>query len=126
MIFTSDQEPLIVRLRARRAEVLAAIGADPDADTPVELDQTRQGRLSRIDAISQSKMSRATRDRMKIELRRVDAAITRIENRTFGKCCSCGEPIERERLESDPATPFCLPCLEDMADERGNTSRSRR
>jgi DnaK suppressor protein len=126
MIISSDQEPFIVKLRARRAELLAAIGSDHDVDKPVELDQARQGRLSRMDAISQSEMSRATRDRMKVELRRVEAAITRIENRTFGKCCSCGEPIERARLQSDPATPFCLPCLEDMADERGKTDRSRR
>lgn len=126
MLISNDQDPLIVTLRARRAELLGALESSVDADKPVELDQARQGRLSRMDAISQSEMSRATRERTKTELRRVEAAINRIENRSFGACCGCGEPIERARLESDPATPFCLPCLEDLSVPRGNNDRTRR
>lgn len=103
MTTTDNQQPLILKLRARRAELLAALAVDPGDDEPVELDKTR----------------------LKTELRRVDAAIGRVESRTYGRCCQCSDPIDRARLESDPATPFCMPCFEDMADERDRSARNR-
>jgi DnaK suppressor protein len=40
-------------------------------------------------------------------LREVREALQRIENGTYGKCISCGRPIEPDRLEAVPWTPFC-------------------
>ncbi|MGH6916449.1 MAG: TraR/DksA family transcriptional regulator, partial [Geminicoccaceae bacterium] len=28
----------------------------------------------------------------------------------YGSCVTCGEPIEPQRLELDPAIPLCLAC----------------
>ncbi len=38
----------------------------------------------------------------------VDAALARMESGTFGLCEVCHEPIETDRLISDPLTRFCL------------------
>jgi RNA polymerase-binding transcription factor DksA len=40
----------------------------------------------------------------------INAALARIDERTFGKCQSCGAVISDERLKALPYTPFCLRC----------------
>jgi len=40
-------------------------------------------------------------------LAQVRDALQRIENGTYGKCIDCGRPIEPERLEAVPWTPYC-------------------
>ena len=78
----------------------------------VELDQTRVGRLSRMDAMQAQAISIATNARRKTELRRIAAALQRIENDEYGNCLSCDEPIVQGRLEIDPAATLCIDCAE--------------
>jgi RNA polymerase-binding protein DksA len=40
----------------------------------------------------------------------IDAALTRIEEGTYGVCTSCGKPIAEERLEARPWAPLCIDC----------------
>ena len=44
------------------------------------------------------------------ELRRIDAALARIEAGSYGICQMCGESIAEPRLEFVPDTPFCTAC----------------
>ena len=44
------------------------------------------------------------------ELRMIQAALSRINDGTFGVCVACGEPISNERLEVLPHTPRCRNC----------------
>ena len=44
------------------------------------------------------------------DIRRIDFALKRIENGQYGLCTNCGVPIELERLEFMPETPFCSEC----------------
>ncbi|HEV8591737.1 MAG TPA: SpoIIE family protein phosphatase [Pyrinomonadaceae bacterium] len=48
----------------------------------------------------------------------VDAALKRFENRTFGLCETCHDPIEPERLLADPLIRVCLG---DLTDRQRNT-----
>jgi DnaK suppressor protein len=99
-------------LHKRREELLAvAQTADSAADT-VELDQTRQGRLSRMDALQQQAMSRETNRRRDLELRRISSALARIESGDYGYCVTCDEAIAQGRLEVDPAAEQCIRCAE--------------
>jgi sigma-B regulation protein RsbU (phosphoserine phosphatase) len=41
-------------------------------------------------------------------LREVDAALSRIDQGTFGVCLACHESIEKERLFADPLVQYCL------------------
>lgn len=117
---TTTSPYIIFRLRARRDELLAALSTEDLGEQPVELDQSRVGRLSRIDAIAQSEMAKASRSLLQTELRRVDAAIVRVEKRTYGSCCRCQQPVGRERLQADPATPFCMACFKELEAEKAS------
>ena len=44
------------------------------------------------------------------ELRRIDAALERINAGTYGVCVRCGEDISEERLDAVPTTPLCRNC----------------
>ncbi len=44
------------------------------------------------------------------EIRAVERALKRITLGTYGTCVSCGEPIERERLEAYPTANRCAVC----------------
>ncbi|MGB1199394.1 MAG: TraR/DksA family transcriptional regulator [Thalassotalea sp.] len=46
----------------------------------------------------------------KIELQRVEDALTRIENGGYGKCAECESDIMPERLSALPYTTFCINC----------------
>ena len=76
----------------------------------VELDQTRVGRLSRMDALQGQAMSQETNRRRQIQLKNIDAALNRIDEGNFGYCQNCDEEIAVKRLEIDPATPLCITC----------------
>lgn len=52
------------------------------------------------------------RDRERLLLSMIDAALERIEAGTFGGCESCEEPIETKRLEARPMTTLCFSCKE--------------
>ena len=45
-----------------------------------------------------------------MELRKIEAALGRIEDGSFGICARCGEEIATERLAAVPHTPFCRDC----------------
>ncbi len=77
---------------------------------PVELDQSRVGRLSRMDALQDQAMAQALNDRRDLEIKRIDAALLRLDDGDYGYCTTCGEEIEPRRLELDPAAPQCLVC----------------
>lgn len=44
------------------------------------------------------------------EVKRIDAALQRIEDGDYGVCRKCGEDISAERLKLLPDTPFCKRC----------------
>jgi len=43
-------------------------------------------------------------------LKKIDEAISRIENGTFGICDDCGNEIDIKRLEARPVTTMCIEC----------------
>ncbi|MDW8361169.1 MAG: TraR/DksA C4-type zinc finger protein [Myxococcales bacterium] len=47
-------------------------------------------------------------------LAKIDKALKRIEDGTFGICESCGEDIHVKRLEARPETTLCIRCKEDQ------------
>lgn len=98
------------RLRAQLDELTAYDAASAADQAPVELDQTRQGRLSRMDALQGQAMAQATAERRSRQRARVRAALARIAADEFGYCVRCQNPIARARLDLDPAIPVCVTC----------------
>ena len=78
----------------------------------VELDQARVGRLSRMDAMQAQAMSQATGRRRELMLKKITAALARMDKDDYGLCRSCDEPINPKRLEYDPTAILCVSCAE--------------
>ena len=76
----------------------------------VELDQSRVGRLSRIDALQGQAMNNAIAARRHNKLLAIEAALERLEEKEFGYCVKCGDEIALKRLELDPTVAQCLGC----------------
>ena len=106
----SGLEEVRTRLEARRDELRTLIAGAVGDGAPVELDQARLGRLSRMDAMQGQAMAQETARRRGVELQRIDAALARIDAGDYGYCVRCDEPIEPGRLKIDPATPTCVAC----------------
>ena len=106
-------DALRARLVEERVELIRAGEADEESRRPVELDQTRLGRLSRMDALQAQAMAIETDRRRGVEMNRIEAALKRFKNGEFGYCLSCDVEIPAKRLEFDPATPFCVDCAGD-------------
>lgn len=75
-------------------------------DLPDEIDQ----------ASSEYAQSMAFRllDREKLLLAKINKAIQRITDGTFGLCERCEEPISVKRLEARPVTTLCIRCKEEQ------------
>ncbi len=59
------------------------------------------------------------REREQKLLKKIDEALERIANGTFGICESCGEEISLKRLEARPVTTLCIECkTRQEADEK--------
>jgi DnaK suppressor protein len=52
------------------------------------------------------------RDRERLLLSKIDDAMSRIEDGTFGSCDDCEEAIEPRRLEARPMSTVCVACKE--------------
>lgn len=99
------------KLLSARDELRELLESRRDATATVELDQSRVGRLSRMDALQQQAMARNTLQRAELQLRRIDAALERCEAGSYGYCLDCGEPIDPRRLELDPTATRCVDCV---------------
>lgn len=102
-------EALHAALLKLQAELPLLISRSDDDVKPVELDQPI-GRLSRMDAIQQQKMSAATRLASERRLKLVEQALRFFDSGEYGDCRSCEEPIGFARLQARPETPLCLAC----------------
>lgn len=97
-------------LLSQKQALLKAEETGEQAEQAVELDQTRVGRLSRMDAMQAQAMSIETGRRRRQKLLQIEAALKRIEEDEYGYCQECGEDIAPERLEADPTALFCITC----------------
>lgn len=99
-------------LNERWSEINELIETGDNAAQQVELDQTRVGRLSRMDAMQAQAMSVEAKRRREIELSRIKSALKRIEDDSYGECLQCFEMISIARLEHNPSAPLCIQCAE--------------
>ena len=105
-----DTEHSKQKLLNLKKELQQVDESSKEAASTVELDQTRVGRLSRMDALQGQALSKATRQRRETELQRIATALSRIEKGDYGYCLECDKKIAAARLEIDPAAPLCINC----------------
>jgi DnaK suppressor protein len=102
------------KLLKLRAELQAIAELGDESAAVVELDQAKVGRLSRMDAMQAQAMAQASSVRREQMLRRIEAALKRIDNDDYGFCKECDEPINPKRLEFDPTVVLCIDCASKL------------
>ncbi|WP_439577524.1 TraR/DksA family transcriptional regulator [Elioraea sp.] len=105
-----NEEAIRTRLVAERAVLEQVSQGAAELRAPVDLDQQSVGRLSRMDSLQVQAMALATEERRRQQIARIDAALKRLDEGTYGDCVICGEAIAPKRLEFDPAVPTCINC----------------
>lgn len=50
-------------------------------------------------------------------LKKIDNALDKIEQGTYGKCEACGQEIDLKRLEARPVTNMCIECKTEQEEE---------
>jgi len=103
-------EQFKLALLKERALLTRTVEAESESAKTVELDQSKVGRLSRMDALQGQAMSQETKQRHETGLRNITAALSRIESGDYGYCSRCDEVISTGRLEVDPAASLCINC----------------
>ncbi len=105
-----DIESLKTRLIEQREMLLDVAESSREAARTVELDQSRVGRVTRMDAMQAQAMAKESDRRRLLALQRIKGALQRIENGDYGICVTCDEPIAASRLEADPGALLCIDC----------------
>ncbi|CAI2719606.1 TraR/DksA family transcriptional regulator [Nitrospina watsonii] len=100
------------QLLSMQAELQALEAASKKSAKPVELDQARMGRLSRMDAMQDQQMAQEAARRNQQMLTKIEGALRRIDAGRFGDCFVCGEEIDPRRLHADPTNTRCIACAE--------------
>ncbi len=104
-------------LEARKTEILAARDSQKENVAPKELDQSRVGRLSRMDALQQQAMSKASEQLVLQELGRITTALSRIDSGDYGYCILCDDEIAEKRLRFDASLLTCITCAQEAENE---------
>lgn len=98
------------RLNSLREEIIKVMNwrdsATEKGDALDEIDQAND--------MIEREMGYVMSSNMRSNLDQVDEALTRIADRTFGKCLHCGQDISIKRLELLPFARFCVPCQEKL------------
>lgn len=74
-------------------------------------------------SLIQQQINCAIRDREYIKLRRIDAALDRVAEGTYGHCEDCEEEIGMKRLENQPWAELCITHAEEREREESQIAR---
>jgi len=107
-----ETEQIRQKLLLLKAEFQELEETSKEARQPVELDQARVGRLSRMDAMQIQQMAQETTRRQQRQLLMIEGALRRIEADEYGYCFVCGEEIDIRRLSVAPTNTRCIECAE--------------
>ena len=99
-------------LRSLKSELEQALNASDQSAKPVDLEQPI-GRLSRMDAIQNQQIAKASRRNHELRLRLVLAAINNLEGGDYGLCTRCDGPIDFRRLKARPEARMCIDCARE-------------
>ncbi|WP_424973179.1 TraR/DksA C4-type zinc finger protein [Dinoroseobacter sp. S76] len=92
-----------VALRARRRALLNQLREDQIAA------QTRR-QMGGCATADQARLDDQASRRAARQLRRLQAALGRVADGSYGICMQCGGRISAQRLDEDPSTTLCASC----------------
>jgi DnaK suppressor protein len=107
-----DLRLLQTRLEHRRSELRVEIDTAAAAERARAAARTAGVHDGKDDAGDRASgaVQAAEAERDRTELQRVDAALQRIADGSYGRCADCGEPIDVRRLRAQPSAARCARC----------------
>ena len=109
---TQDMEQFKQQLLELKTELVTLGKSLEESGKTVELDQSRMGRLSRMDAMQGQQMALEASRRRNLKVAGIGVALRRIESGDYGYCLECGEEIDQRRLKADPINDHCIDCAD--------------
>ena len=85
------------------SETEGDVSSDPTDQAVQELDRNRLLRF---------------KDRERKLIRKIEKAINRIDEGTYGNCEACTAPISEARLKARPMTTLCIDCATELESEK--------
>ncbi|MCQ2059822.1 MAG: TraR/DksA family transcriptional regulator [Bacteroidaceae bacterium] len=98
-------------LSLRDYEVLKASLMNTDNNRAEDTAPTYKVLEEGANTLSKEETTRLAQRQMKF-IQSLQAALVRIENKTYGVCRECGELIPKERLNAVPHATLCIKCKE--------------
>jgi DnaK suppressor protein len=95
---SSNLLPFAKRLKELQQEVQVTVALAKSAAQRLKLDQSKVGRLSRIDAMQGQAMAQANIQRQLALLLNIEKALKKINTGSYGLCLECDEVIASARL----------------------------
>jgi DnaK suppressor protein len=96
-LLLTKRSELLSTSRAKLNVLVGTGGAAPEDLAPVFHDQFIALRLNRLEYL---------------QLKLIEAALQRMDSKSYGVCEDCGEAISRRRLEAIPWADRCIGCQE--------------
>jgi len=115
-------ETLRDRLEAERRRLLERYDEAAEREEEISLGEA-EDMVDRAEDSWDKEELFAEREEERQELVRIEEALERLRDGTYGACFYCGEPIPFARLETVPATRYCTIHQEQL--EQGKIDESR-
>ncbi|MGE3261534.1 MAG: TraR/DksA family transcriptional regulator [Bacteriovoracia bacterium] len=117
-------QALLLQLQAQRDEILSngkTIRVDFSVDQNEILDEVD---MALADTERGMKMRLGNRE--SLYFRKVEEALLRIKDGTYGQCLGCGGEISVKRLEARPTAELCIECKEAAERSEALNAEGRR
>ncbi len=109
-------EQIKKKLEVKRQETMEFLGQMEKETRSLEVDSPQDSADRCVVSMSKESLFECSSQRRTV-LRLIDAALGRVADGTFGVCITCGEDIQKQRLQAVPWTQFCLRCQEAIEEE---------
>lgn len=111
----ADKQAFRDAVQQRLEDLAVLLGSESNDGSAIELDQTRVGRLARMEAMQHHAIAQVQHERAKAQRLALERLLSRVNDDDFGECYYCGEDIGVGRMLVRPESMKCITCAE--ADE---------
>ena len=112
----ADIDPIAAEktLRAEQADLQQRVGrfaAKPERGSSLSFGKrVGDGTIEAVDRLNQIGVAK----RLEARLERVDRALEKLEDGTYGTCDACGGAIDPRRLRAAPESTVCVSCPQPL------------
>ncbi|MBF0311855.1 MAG: TraR/DksA C4-type zinc finger protein [Oligoflexia bacterium] len=120
---STDQVGVLRNLLMRKKNELLFKHRNVDEFNLTVEDRSDEIDLANADAVNAQQLRFRNRDNF--YEKKIDEALTRIENEEYGLCEECSNPIGYLRLFARPTANLCIFCKEEAERDEANNGKSR-